>query len=65
VKSTTIIINSIEEVFQSSLLNSYSLDSDREIKTRLNPKPASSKQKALPMPSVHPVTTAQDLTPYF
>jgi len=48
----------------SYLFRASSLDEFRETSTRLKPSCASWKQKALPMPSVQPVTTAHESFPY-
>ncbi len=49
---------------QSYLLRFYNLAELRDTSTKLNPRDANSKQKAFPIPSVHPVTIAQDPLPY-
>ena len=52
-------------LFQSYWLKASNFFSLRETSTKLKLRSANMKQKAFPIPSVHPVTIAHDPFPYF
>ena len=62
---TMITVFKLGYCLSSYELSVWSFSYDLEMRTRLKPNLASSKQNPFPIPSVHPVTIHHDPIPYF